>query len=150
MVEERVTDGIRIAHLLASELDGREDGGLDRLAVTNVDPDVEPATEGAHAFDVTHDGSPLSSVFVHTDRISLTVADSRDVALETARAVGLQVDTNSVSTNPDGSNTDESNGDGSPPARIVVERGAAVKRATDVLGAVSRAVSADDEIDGTG
>lgn len=37
MVEERITDGTRIAQLLSSELDGREDGGLESIAVTNAD-----------------------------------------------------------------------------------------------------------------
>src|SRR6056297_1124204 len=52
MVEERITDGTRIAELLASELDGREDPPLDRFAVVNADDDVEPTVDGALAYEI--------------------------------------------------------------------------------------------------
>ncbi len=45
MVEERITDGRRIAELLSSEVDGREDGELAEYAVTNADRDVEPTAD---------------------------------------------------------------------------------------------------------
>lgn len=64
MVEERITDGRRIAQLLASEIEGREDGGLGALSVGDADPD---AAEGARAYDVT-DGQLLARVFVGEER----------------------------------------------------------------------------------
>ncbi len=69
MVERRVTDGVRIAQLLSSELDGREDGALDRLAVTNADRSVEASPEGERAYDVERDGEAFARAFVHEDRI---------------------------------------------------------------------------------
>jgi len=41
MVGERLTDGVRIGQLLASEIAGNE-GRLRNLAVADADPDVEP------------------------------------------------------------------------------------------------------------
>jgi predicted acetyltransferase len=41
MVENRITDGKRIAQLLASELTGLEQPPLDRIEVVDATPDVE-------------------------------------------------------------------------------------------------------------
>ncbi|RQG91545.1 hypothetical protein EA462_06185 [Natrarchaeobius halalkaliphilus] len=126
MVEDRITDGRRIAQLLASELDGREDGELDAVAVTNVDRDVEPSADGARAYDVTRvrDGSEsgrLARVFVHEDRVRLEFEIEQEIAAEAGEAVELRV-------RPKASD---------PPRTLVfVESAAAVKRATDVVQAV--------------
>ena len=56
MVEDRVTDGERVAQLLASELSGRSDGELDRFSVVDADPDAEPTPEGTVAYRIAVDG----------------------------------------------------------------------------------------------
>ena len=125
MVEERITDGKRIAQLLASELDGREDGGLEAVAVTTADRDAEPSADGTRAYDVVRtdegDGDRFARVFVHEDRARLEFEAGQDVAAETAAERDLRVRPKAVE----------------PPRTLVfVESGAAVKRATDVVQAV--------------
>ena len=121
MVEERITDGPRIAELLASEIEGRTDGPLGPLSVTDADPDVEPSADGARAYDVTADESRLATVHVHEDRAHVAFRQGQESAHETANDVGLRTRPKAVE----------------PPQTLVfVESGAEVKRATDVLSAV--------------
>jgi len=126
MVEERVTDGTRIAQLLASELDGREDGGFAALALTDADPDVEPTTDGAFAYavDVERDGDAerLAEVFVHPDRVRVEFLAAVERAAERASEAGLRV--RPKATEP-------------PRTLAFVEHGAAVKRAADVVEALA-------------
>lgn len=133
MVEERVTDGTRIAELLASEVEGRTDGGLGALSVTDANPDVEPTADGARAFDVTRGGDLLGRVFVHDDRVHVAFATGREAALEAAESAGLRV--RPKATTP-------------PRTLVFVESGAEVKRATDVLSAASVAVETGGPDDG--
>ncbi|ELZ01794.1 hypothetical protein [Natrialba asiatica] len=144
MVEDRTTDGTRIAQLLSSELDGREDGELAALAVTNADRDVNPTVDGVRAYDVTitddsaddgddvatdnPDGERLAQVFVHPDRSRLEFTAGQDVAAEVAANEGLRV--RPKATQP-------------PRTLVFVESGAEVKRATDVVQAVVRAEGAN-------
>ena len=125
MVEARITDGRRIAELLASELDGREDGTLESTRVTNADRDVEPTADGSRAYDVTHDGERIARVFVHDDRARLEFEAGQDIAAETAADLELRV--RPKATEP-------------PRTLVFVESGAAVKRATDVVQAVNRSL----------
>ncbi|ELY57594.1 hypothetical protein [Natronolimnohabitans innermongolicus] len=127
MVESRITDGRRIAELLASELDGREDGGLASIAVTNADRDVEPTVDGSRAYDVQYDGDVVAQVFVHEERARLEVTAAEDVAAETAADGELRV--RPTATEP-------------PRTLVFVESGAAVKRASDVVAAVARSLEA--------
>jgi hypothetical protein len=144
MVEDRVTDGRRIAKLLASELHGREDAALARVAVVDVREslrdsgadqerstsggaleDLESTADGAFAYRVEADGEPLAAVHVHPDRVHLAfstgqdaAADTPGVAAEVAAAADLRVRPKAVD----------------PPQTLVfVESGAAVKRAVDVV-----------------
>lgn len=148
MVEDRITDGRRIAELLASELDGREDGELERIAVTNADRDVEPTVEGTRAYDiervhgtrdarrdaersdgVERDGERIARAFVHPDRAHLELEVGQDAGLEAARERDLRVRPKATT----------------PPRTIVfVESGAEVKRATAVVQAASRAAGGGD------
>jgi hypothetical protein len=123
MVEDRVTDGRRIAELLASELEGRVDGGLARVAVTDADRDVEPRPEGARAYGVTLDGERLAAVFVHPDRAHLAFAAHQDAAAAIAGDLELRV--RPKATEP-------------PQTLVFVESGAAVKRAADVVDRIAR------------
>ena len=143
MVEDQITDGKRIAQLLSSELDGREDGGLEAVAVTNADRDVEPTTDGARAYDVVRRGAdaddggdgdgddgdddPFARVFVHEDRARLEFGSEQDVAAEAAEDIGLRV--RPKATRP-------------PRTLVFVESGAEVKRATDVVQAVVQSATA--------
>jgi hypothetical protein len=121
MVEERTTDGTRIAQLLSSEVSGREDSGLDALEVANADPDVEASADGELAYEITHGGEKLAEVYVHEDRVRIEFRESVDAAAEAADEADLRVRPKAVQ----------------PPRTLVfVEDGAAVKRATDVLVAV--------------
>ncbi|ELY54385.1 hypothetical protein C491_19509 [Natronococcus amylolyticus DSM 10524] len=123
MVEERTTDGRRIAELLASELDGREDGALEGVSVTDADRNVEPSADGARAYDLVAgtEADRIARVFVHPDRLRLEFERGQELAAETATNLELRV-------RPKASQ---------PPKTLVfVESGAAVKRATDVVDAV--------------
>ncbi|ELY67748.1 hypothetical protein [Natrinema versiforme] len=130
MVEDRITDGRRIAQLLASELDGREDGELAHFAVTNADRDVEPTADGARAYDVTRHDERIARAFVHDDRAHLEFEAGHDAAAEAASDVDLRV--RPKATDP-------------PRTLVFVESGAEVKRATDVVQQVSRVLAETDE-----
>jgi hypothetical protein len=128
MVEDRVTDGVRIAQLLSSELDGREDGPFARFSVVDADRDVAPTVDGALAYRVRRDDEPVAEVFVQPDRARVELRTGLDAAVERAEelatsaggTVDLRVRPKAVE-----------------PPRVVlfVESGAAVKRAADVLAA---------------
>ncbi|WP_423999462.1 hypothetical protein ACOZ4I_11015 [Haloarcula salina] len=80
MVEDRISDGRRIAQLLASELTGLERGPLADVAVVDADTDVQPTPEGAVAYRVTHDESAVAVVRVTPETARITVrADLRGV-----------------------------------------------------------------------
>ncbi|MBV0924863.1 hypothetical protein KTS45_11705 [Halomicroarcula limicola] len=79
MVEDRTTDGRRIAQLLASELTGLERGPLRDVSVVDADRDVEPTADGAFAFGIEIDGRSLGEVYVTPDTARLTLAERRTV-----------------------------------------------------------------------
>lgn len=122
MVEDSLNDGTRVAELLASEVSGHENDPYGRLAVTNADQDVEPTTDGAHAYDVTVDGESLAAVFVQPGRARLELHDRLDAARDAAEDSGLR-------TRPVGGV--------SPRLVVFVENGVETKRALDVLGAAA-------------
>lgn len=120
MVEDRITDGRRIAQLLSSELHGRSDGALASLAVVDADREVEPSEDGALAYRVERDGGPFASVYVHPDRVRVELRTGLSAAVDAAEKLGLRVRPKAVE----------------PPRTLVfVESGAQVKRAADVLAA---------------
>ncbi|WP_135853145.1 hypothetical protein [Halorussus salinus] len=121
MVEDRTTDGKRIAQLLSSEVSSREDSGLDGLEVVNADADVEPSAEGELAYEIARGEEILADVYVHDDRARVEFRERADAAAETAEEVGLRV--RPKATRP-------------PRTLVFVEDGAEVKRATDVFVAV--------------
>ncbi|MFC6717437.1 hypothetical protein ACFQGT_04880 [Natrialbaceae archaeon GCM10025810] len=126
MVEDRITDGRRIAELLASEVDGREDGHLGDLEIADPDRDVEPTPDGARAYAVSFSAEPdrtgdrLARAFVHPERVRLEFDRGVDATVEAAGDVGLRV--RPKATTP-------------PKTLVFVESGAEVKRATDVIQA---------------
>ena len=130
MVEERITDGRRIAELFASEIDGRTDGELGRVSVADANNDVEPTVDGAHAYELKVSDQPRSDrrfarVFVHPDRIHLEFAAGQDAAVEAAEGADLRVRPKAIH----------------PPKTLVfVESGAEVKRGLGVVKAATRAL----------
>jgi len=128
MVEDRITDGKRIAELLSSEVTGHANPPYDDLAVVNADPDVEPTPDGARAYDVEHAGERLARVFVQPDRIRLELYAGLEAAREAAADADLR--TRPVASDP-------------PRLVVFVESGAATKRALDVLGAAATAQHED-------
>jgi hypothetical protein len=121
MVEERTTDGKRIAQLLSSEVSGREDSGLAALTVANADPDVAGSADGELAYEIARGDGVVADVYVREDRVRIEFREAVDAAAEAAEAADLRVRPKAVR----------------PPRTLVfVEDGAEVKRATDVLVAV--------------
>ncbi|OYR48390.1 hypothetical protein [Halorubrum sp. Ea8] len=149
MVADRLTDGVRIGQLLASEVSGNE-GRLRDLALADADPDVEPTTDGALAYRIVREGEAggdgvgreVAEVYVHPDRVRVEfvggdadretdAVDSSDapdipgLAAAAADEAGLRVRPKAVR----------------PPRTLVfVEDGAQVKRALPVLAAVVDAI----------
>ena len=138
MVEERLTDGVRIAQLLASEVEGGV-GVLDACRVADADRDVEPTPDGALAYRIRTDGSETGStdaesdgdatgesdlvaeVFVQPDRARVEFLHSPDRAAEAADSEGLRVRPKGVR----------------PPRTLVfLSDGASVKRLLPVFDAV--------------
>ena len=87
MVTNSITDGKRIAQLLASELTGLRTGGLDTIGVEEADPDAMPSDTGTLAYEIVDDSTLLASVYLYpayielefaVDRQSNTVTDDRD------------------------------------------------------------------------
>jgi hypothetical protein len=135
-VDERLSDGRRIAELLASELDGLGDG-LAGVEVSDADRDATPTPEGAYAYRVTlrspgataggraDDDRELAVVFVQPDRARVEFVATPDVAADAAADEGLRVRPKAVR----------------PPRTLVfVEDGASVKRGVAVFEAVVAAV----------
>ena len=124
MVEDRVTDGKRIAELLASELTGLATGPLDRIAVVDADRDAEPSEAGSFAYGVSLDDERLGDVYVHAAyaRVDLVGASAGTALNEPGADDGPgEGDGVMVGTTDDGH------------PRLVVEYGAAVKRVVDAL-----------------
>jgi hypothetical protein len=118
MVENRITDGKRIAQLLASELTGLEQPPLDRIEVVDATPDVEPTPEGVEAYGVALDGDRIGTVTAYPESVMLTLDGSISGTGTVEGGDGVTV---------------TADGDG---VTIEIEYGAAVKRAVDVLVAV--------------
>lgn len=124
MVDERLADGRRIAQLLASEADGRDDGGLSRLSVVDADRDVEATVDGAFAYGIDRErgdeSERVTDVYVHPDRARVEVSVGHDEAVTAAEREGLRVRPRAAD----------------PPKTLVfVESGADVKRAIAVIEA---------------
>lgn len=118
MVEERLTDGKAIAQLLASEVTGRTDGPLGRLAVTDADPDIEPTVDGVRAYAIERDGEPFAEVFVQPDRTRIELREGVETAAKAGEREGLRVRPKATKN---------------PRTLVFVESGAEVKRAVAVL-----------------
>ncbi len=121
MVEDRITDGKRIAQLLASELTGLSTPPLDRIEVVDADPDAGPSGDGTFAYGVDCDGERVGDVFVHESAARIELGVDGGAAVEAEAIVGDVV--------TDGLSVSEGEGG----LDVCVERGAAVKRAVDLV-----------------
>jgi hypothetical protein len=132
MVNRRLSDGTRIAQLLASEIEGLG-GPLEPAAVVDADPDVEPTPDGTFAYAVAvgadseswtgndRSAEEIADVFVQPERVRVEFTLDQQLAAEAAGKEGLRV-------RPKASQ---------PPRTLVfVEDGAEVKRTSRVLEAV--------------
>lgn len=107
MVQDRVSDGKRIAQLLASELTGLETGPLEAVAVTDADEDAMPADGGTFAYRIATDGEAVATVTLYPEYAELAFA-----------------------VEPADSDAFEPAGD---PPTVAVTSGAAVKDAVDLI-----------------
>jgi hypothetical protein len=98
MVDERITDGKRVAQLLASELSGLEAGPLAAVDVADADPDAEPSPEGTTAYRVTVGGEPAGRVVIYPERAVLrwedesVTASDEPLTVDSGAAVKRAVD----------------------------------------------------------
>ncbi|MFC7139168.1 hypothetical protein ACFQMA_04860 [Halosimplex aquaticum] len=120
MVEDRVTDGKRIAQLLSSELSGRDRGTLGDVAVVDADPDAEPSPEGTVAYGVEFRDERVGTVRIYPEAATLTVSHRTDAVTEAVREEAARAgrDGGLAVTEDDA---------------VRIESGAAVKRAVDAL-----------------
>jgi hypothetical protein len=123
MVEDRLTDGKRIAQLLASEVTGHE-RSLASLSVADSERDAEPTADGAFAYAIDRTGERVAEVYIHPDRARVEFLAAPEATAEAAEAEGLRTRPKAVR----------------PPRTLVfVEDGAQVKRLLPAL----RTVAAD-------
>jgi len=115
MVDERITDGERIAQLLASELSGLETGPLADLTVVDADPEASPTESGTVAYAVAFDGERVGEVRMYPERVR--------VALATPAGRFPDVDLDVETAGEDAA------GD----VVVIVDSGATVKRAVDAV-----------------
>ena len=127
-------DGVRIAQLLASEIEGHE-ASLAGVDVVDADPDVEPTSDGAMAYAVSRGGDRVAEVYVHPDRVRVEFVAAQDAAATAAAEAGLRVRPKDVR----------------PPRTLVfVDDGAGVKRVVGAFEAVAaagrdRSIESSDE-----
>ncbi|UVE50571.1 hypothetical protein KU306_01300 [Haloferax larsenii] len=127
MVVDRLSDGKRIAQLLASELTGHEDT-FSILSIVDSDADVEPTDDGALAYAVAADDERVAEVYVQPDRTRIEFIAHPDVTAEAADEEGLRVRPKAVR----------------PPRTLVfVEDGAQVKWTLPAFRALVAALEAD-------
>ncbi len=118
MVEDRVTDGHRIAQLLASELTAREDGPLAGLKLTDVDRNAEPTADGTFVYRIANRGETVADAYLQPERVRLEFRFAPDTVAGAAQETGLRVRPKAVE----------------PPQTLVfVESGVDAKRALDVV-----------------
>jgi hypothetical protein len=120
MTEEHVTDGERVAQLLASELSGRSDGALARVSVVDADRDATPTSEGVVAYGVAVDGERVGDVRMYPESVEIRTVAGRDP---------FDVDEFAAAVTGPGLSVESTTGE----TLLRTEYGAAVKRAVDAL-----------------
>lgn len=130
MVEDRITDGKRIAQLLSSELAGLETGPLAAVAVVDAEPELQPTADGTLAYRISYHDTVIGRVYCYPDRAVLAGLDW---------AAALVDSPLKLEGGPDGL------GPG-PGAGLVLADAVAVKHAVDVVRACL--ARRDDPVDG--
>lgn len=74
MVQDRVSDGKRIAQLLASELTGLETGPLGAVTVADADGDAMPSDGGTFAYRITASDRAVATVTLYPEYAELAFA----------------------------------------------------------------------------
>lgn len=115
MGEDRVTDGTRIAELLASEVTGLTGGPLGDLAVVDARSDVTAAPEGAPAYGLAYREERIGQVAVFPTAACMVFDGIELGPVQPAPGEDVTVD--------------------AAAGAVRIESGAAVKRAVDVLRA---------------
>lgn len=124
MVEDTISDGKRIAQLLASELEGLDVGGLDRISVIDANPEATPDESGTVAYRVSKDSERIATVTMYPDRATVRLLGEA----EWSRPDSVGHDggsSSSISQSGDRTRPDES--------LLVIHTGAAVKGAVDAF-----------------
>lgn len=127
VVDERVTDGRRIAELLASEIEGRADGVFEMLSVTDADRSVEPRPDGTRAYDISANTTVIGQVYLHPSRARLELSGGQAAGRDAVGSTDLEWRTT---------------GGPGPKLLIFLPDGVAVKRVLPVLRAAAEATSA--------
>lgn len=96
MVEERITDGKRIAQFLASELTGLERGPLGRVEVVDSDPDAEPSPSGTEAYRVGFEESVAGTVVLFPAAVEVRLTGLEWEPAESAKDVTINGSTLTV------------------------------------------------------
>jgi len=117
MVDERITDGKRIAELLSSELSARETGPLAPVSVVDADREATPSKEGTPAYGITVGEAHVGTVALFPEYARVTLSVGVEAVVKAAGSVGVPA------RREDGT------------AVLQVESGAAVKPTTDVIAA---------------
>ncbi|WP_416840621.1 hypothetical protein [Haloferax sp. DFSO52] len=131
MVVDRLTDGKRIAQLLASELTGHEET-FAMLSVVDADTDVEPTDDGALAYAVAAGDERVAEVYVQPDRARVEFLTHPDVTADAASEQNLRVRPKAVH----------------PPRTLVfIEDGAQVKWVLPAFRALVAAFDTDERDD---
>lgn len=121
MVEESVTDGKRIAQLLASEFTGLDRGPLGAVEVADAVPGAEPSNAGTEAYRLVRDGETIAVASMFPDRVELSLRV--DVPWAGSETPALCDDTGET---------------------VVVTSGVAVKRAVDVASDLLESHTAEE------
>ncbi|MFW6435046.1 MAG: hypothetical protein ACOCY1_01565 [Halovenus sp.] len=95
MVTDSITDGKRIAQLLASEITGLQTGGLSAVSVADADPDAMPSDTGTLAYRVLEDETELASVYLYPSYIELQFGVPRPTE-QTAGGEPVEADNETV------------------------------------------------------
>lgn len=111
VVDDEVTDGKRIAQLLASECTGLETGPLADVTVEEAETEAEPTPDGTKAYTLCSEGRTIAVVLMYPASVDIRFTDPC-----------------SVSEPRDQPTTADRSEDS-----IVVSSGAEVKRAVDAV-----------------
>ena len=130
MVEDRITDGTRIAQLLASELTGLQEGPLEAVEVTDADPDATGTPTGMEAYRVAFGGDPMATVVLYPDAAVLRFEREFSDSTET---LALPTDERREPRENDTGRHESAPGIQVEGREITLTDGAAVKRAVDIV-----------------